>query len=180
MMHEPNSMRKIRLKFAPKQFKRGAGARGRDRLVARVQALAVACRRFAKKAETTEDAAWADTLAEALGRHATPEARRVLVSADEAERVTTQHAHPCGDCPWRQDSLPGWTGERTAAEWVASAHGEDRVECHTKLGAQCVGVANYRANVCKVPRDPASLRGRRDPRVFGSPKDFLVHHDDHD
>jgi hypothetical protein len=104
--------------------------------------------------------------------------RRQLVSADEAVRATSQHTRPCSDCPWRRDALPGWLGSMTADEWTAAVHGEASVECHTLLGAQCAGAAIYRANICKLPRDPRQLRLPKDrAAVFGRPGEFISHHE---
>lgn len=108
-----------------------------------------------------------------------PASKRRLVSGDEAEPSLHQHVKPCGDCPWARRSLPGWLGSRTADEWLRSAHGEDEVCCHTILGPQCAGVAIYRRNVCKAPRDAGALRLEADKvRVFASPAEFKAHHED--
>lgn len=106
--------------------------------------------------------------------------RRRLVSADEAVPATRQHTKPCGDCPWRRDSLPGWTGGLAPQTWVRAAHGDEGINCHTRIGAQCAGSAIYRANVCKVPRDPEILRLPKDrEKVFATPNEFLAHHGPH-
>src|SRR6478609_9415624 len=103
---------------------------------------------------------------------------RKLISSDEAKPSDRQHTRPCSDCPWRRDSLPGWLGSRTADAWLKSAHGEDMTYCHTVLGPQCAGLAIYRANVCKIPRDPEALRLPKDcETVFASPNEFLDHHE---
>jgi hypothetical protein len=103
--------------------------------------------------------------------------RRRLVSSDEAVPTDKQHTKPCGDCPWRRDSLPGWLGGVPAETWLRGAHGEERIDCHTLIGPQCAGSAIYRANVCKAPRDPDVLRLPKDKaNVFASPTEFLEHH----
>lgn len=107
--------------------------------------------------------------------------RRVLVSSDEAVPATRQHTKPCGDCPWRRDALPGWTGGLTPETWIRGAHGDEQIDCHTLTGAQCAGAAIYRANVCKRPRNPETLRLPADrDHVFESPTEFLEHHVDVD
>jgi hypothetical protein len=107
--------------------------------------------------------------------------RKVLVSSDEATVATRQHTKPCGDCPWRRDSLAGWLGTDTPEEWLQNVHGEARIECHTKIGAQCAGAAIYRANVCKLVRDPEALKLPADrTRVFARPSEFIEHHDSGD
>lgn len=102
---------------------------------------------------------------------------RQLVSAHEATRSSRQHTRPCSDCPWSPKSIPGWLGRLTAEEWIAAAHGETHVDCHTLIGPQCAGVAIYRANVCKLPRDPEQLRLPADrTRVFPNAAAFRDHH----
>lgn len=104
--------------------------------------------------------------------------RRMLVSGDEARPAKTQHTRPCGDCPWRRDALVGWLGSMSADEWLKSAHGEDVADCHTRQGQQCAGLATYRANVCKVPRDSKTLRLPSDREaVFAGPREFREHHE---
>jgi hypothetical protein len=114
--------------------------------------------------------------------------RRLLVSAEEARPSKKQHVRPCGDCPWRRDALKGWTGASTTKEWLTYAHGEDIVYCHTMsgprdgstMGPQCAGLAIYRANVCKIPRNRAQqliLPADRGA-VFASPAEFKQYHDE--
>lgn len=107
--------------------------------------------------------------------------RRVLVSSDEATPATRQHERPCGDCPWRRDSVPGWLGGLPPDAWLRGAHGDERIDCHTLTGAQCAGAAIYRANVAKRPRDPETLvlPANRE-RVFARPDEFRAHHDEGD
>ena len=101
----------------------------------------------------------------------------------ERDEVERQHEKPCGDCPWRRASLPGWLGILTADQWIRHAHGESLIECHALEGPggaplQCAGSAIYRRNVCKSPRDRAILRLEADRmRVFDSPHDFKKHHE---
>ena len=103
--------------------------------------------------------------------------RRQLISCDEATQAKGQHQDPCSDCPWSRCALPGWLGSSTAEQWVEIAHSDALVECHTLLGAQCAGVAIYRANNAKLPRDPRVLRLPRDTlEVFTSPDQFKLHH----
>jgi hypothetical protein len=103
--------------------------------------------------------------------------RRQLITANEAQTAKGQHKRPCSDCPWARGALPGWLGDMTAQEWVDAAHGEASAECHTLLGADCAGLAIYRANVAKSPRDPSALRLPADRvAVFASPAEFCQHH----
>lgn len=103
---------------------------------------------------------------------------RKLISSDEAVPAKTQHKRPCSDCPWSRDALPGWLGGASPEEWVACAHGDDPVPCHALTGAQCAGIAIYRANVAKLPRNPETLRLPPDREaVFSSPVQFGLHHE---
>ncbi len=103
--------------------------------------------------------------------------RRQLVTIDEAVKATGQHKRPCSDCPWARSALPGWLGSLTREEWIAAAHGEAVIECHTLLGAQCAGAAIYRANVAKSVRDPDAFKLEPDTtRVFATPTEFREHH----
>lgn len=94
-----------------------------------------------------------------------------------------QHKRPCGDCPWRRVSCPGWLGgDLSPEEWLQVANGEMPVPCH-KADAkgheeiQCAGLAIYRANVSKLPRDPEVLRLPSDRyNVFEGPAAFVKHH----
>ena len=62
---EPNSM-KIRLKVAPKDYKRGPGPTGRDRLQRRVNSLLQAASRLDRKEQGAPNGMWARRLVEAL------------------------------------------------------------------------------------------------------------------
>lgn len=100
---------------------------------------------------------------------------------------------PCGECPWRRISLPGWLGPFEAGEWVALAHSDEPIACHTTLGVQpdedsqvvwldprirqCAGAATYRANVAKRPRTLGVITGPVDRvKVFATPAEFKEHH----
>lgn len=100
-----------------------------------------------------------------------------LITSDEAVKAKGQHRRPCSDCPWARKSLRGWLGSATPDEWLKEAHGEARIECHTRDRAQCAGAAIYRANVCKSVRDPKAFRLPPDSvRVFATPSEFAEHH----
>lgn len=103
--------------------------------------------------------------------------KRKLISSREATPAPKQLTNPCSDCPWARDALNGWLGGHTAEEWVAFAHGEARIDCHVHPNVQCAGAAIYRANNCKVPRDPETLQLKPNTKlVFRSPRVFLAHH----
>lgn len=103
--------------------------------------------------------------------------RKQCVSGDEARVATKQHRSPCGDCPWRRKSLPGWLGSASTEQWLAEAHGEARIDCHTLTGVQCAGAAIYRSNVMKLPRDRKLLKiAANRVLVFSGPGEFRKHH----
>lgn len=104
--------------------------------------------------------------------------RKRLVTIDEAVPAQGQHKKPCSDCPWSRDSLPGWLGGETVEAWLAEAHSDNEIPCHTLKGAQCAGSAIYRRNVLKTPRDAGVLRLEADRElVFATPSEFKEHHE---
>ncbi len=100
-----------------------------------------------------------------------------LITRAEARPSSKQHRKPCSDCPFRRDSLPGWLGGNTAEEFVQFAQGDEPYSCHAKIGPQCVGLATFRANICKSPRNPQTLTCKADKvSVFAWTDEFLRHH----
>lgn len=103
--------------------------------------------------------------------------KRQLLTSEDAVTAKCQHTTPCSDCPWTRESLPGWVGGSTVDEWIAIAHSDHIGDCHILTGAQCAGLAVYRANVCKSARDPEVLKLPRDTSaVFSTPLEFQAHH----
>jgi hypothetical protein len=104
----------------------------------------------------------------------------MMTTGDEAVIIPCQHRAPCHDCPWRKKSISGWLGELTAQEWIQAAHGEAKVDCHALSGVnsahQCAGLAIYRSNICKKPRDQSILVLPPNTVVFQTPDQFLTHH----
>lgn len=94
---------------------------------------------------------------------------------------------PCDDCPWRRNAAKGWLGPLSAQDWVALAHSDEKVACHQTIEIedewtagtkQCRGIAIYRANIAKSPRDRTVVVGPVDrDRVFSNPMEFKTHHD---
>jgi hypothetical protein len=104
-------------------------------------------------------------------------ARGKLLTCAEGKKACGQHKSPCSDCPWTRASVPGWLGDLSADEWLRTAHGEARIECHVHLGAQCAGAAIYRSNMAKRTHDSTHLRLPADrERVFATPTEFKDHH----
>lgn len=103
--------------------------------------------------------------------------RRQLVTNLTAKPAKGQHKKPCDDCPFARHALNGWLGGLTAERWLQIAHGEGQSECHTMTGVDCAGLAIYRANVVKLPRDPAALVLPADHKLcFSTKQEFLKHH----
>lgn len=73
--------------------------------------------------------------------------------------------------------MRGWLGRRKPESWIQAAHSETVIECHTKEGCHCAGVAIYRGNVGKLPRNEEVLALPKDKKtVFATPQEFLDHH----
>lgn len=104
--------------------------------------------------------------------------KRQLISSDEAVQADRQHTEPCSDCPWTRDALNGWLGGATIDDWLRTAHADARVPCHVVDNQQCAGLAIYRTNVGKSPRDASALRLPADRgKVFATPMEFRAHHE---
>lgn len=108
--------------------------------------------------------------------------KRRLVSFDEAATVATQHTGPCSDCPFSVYSINGWLGKSTPEDFIQLAHSDSLYSCHAlvrpgRKELQCAGLAVFRANICKVPRDQSVLRLPQDKKmVFPTATAFLEHH----
>ena len=103
--------------------------------------------------------------------------RRQLITSDEAVETRGQTKRPCSDCPFARASLRGWLGGDSKEQWLQYAHGEFKVDCHTRKNNQCAGLSIYRANVGKLCREPSILVLPEDTdAVFATPDEFLEHH----
>lgn len=103
--------------------------------------------------------------------------QRQLLTVEDAVETKCQHKTPCSDCPWARKAVRGWLGEASKEDWIQSAHGEARIECHTMIPHQCAGAAIYRANVIKSCRDQSILKlPANKSLVFSTPFEFLAHH----
>lgn len=103
--------------------------------------------------------------------------RKQLLSTEDATDAPCQLKKPCSDCPWAREAVHGWLGGETPEAWVHAAHGEEKVACHVHPNVQCAGLAIYRGNVCKLPRDQNVLVLPPDRElVFATPNEFLEHH----
>lgn len=100
-----------------------------------------------------------------------------MTISDEATPTDVQPKKPCHDCLWRRNAVAGWLGPLTPEQWVQVAHGDGKVPCHALKGPQCAGLAIYRGNICKLPRDREALVLDADRQsVFSNPDEFLEHH----
>lgn len=106
----------------------------------------------------------------------------------EVEDLPPVTASPCSDCPWRINSLPGWLGPLDATEWIGLVLSDAPIACHqtiVKSGEwtpgvrQCAGAADFRANICKVPRDHNVAGGSPNDAVLMDVQAFLEHHTGH-
>lgn len=111
------------------------------------------------------------------GKHKPPATGKLLASG-AGGNLAQQHTKPCSDCPWTRTSVPGWLGPETTDSFLQIAHGDNKYPCHVHCNQQCAGMAIYRQNVCKSPRDPTALRLPADEKtVFGTPSEFRSHHE---
>lgn len=99
----------------------------------------------------------------------------------------------CRECPWRRASGPGFVGPNDPETWVSIAHTDLPVACHMTIPEdyeyvdeddpeirsmrQCTGMATFRGNICKSPRDHTVVALDPD-RVtfFGRGPEFIEHH----
>lgn len=102
---------------------------------------------------------------------------------------------PCGKCPWRRNSQPGYLGEDNPVDFLTKTdHGDGRMPCHKGIdytdpdwmetqiedAPYCVGGLQYLNNTLKRPRDPemaaaCDMVGRND-NVFAWHHEFLTYH----
>lgn len=100
-----------------------------------------------------------------------------FMSIDQARPAKKQHKTPCADCPFARTAMRGWLGSVSLDDWVVAIHAESIINCHTVSNQQCAGAAIFRANVCKMPRDPQILQLRKNTSlVFSSTMEFWIHH----
>lgn len=100
-----------------------------------------------------------------------------LTTEEEAVECSEQIKKPCHDCPWRRDSIKGWLGAGDPDDWIILVHSDEKIPCHALKGPQCAGAAIFRANMCKLPRDPEVLRLPADREaVFADNAEFTKHH----
>lgn len=88
-----------------------------------------------------------------------------------------QHKKPCRECPFSRKSEPGDLGFSTPLDFVQMAMSEHKEPCATHQHLQCAGLAIFRANICKDPRDKSILSLRSNHKlVFSDIYEFIDHH----
>ena len=104
-------------------------------------------------------------------------------------------ARPCGACPFRRASAPGWLGANSPQDFIVAISTEQPLPCHSSIdyededwqeqwlagetGKICAGSLILAANMCKSPRDPNFPRKKPDRAlVFSGPAEFISHHED--
>lgn len=103
------------------------------------------------------------------------------ISDENSTSSRLQHKKPCKDCPWKRNSLKGWLGEASPEDWLHTARGEGVVKCHVVKNQQCAGIAIFRGNICKSPRNKSCLVLPADREtVFSWDDEFLAHHQEED
>lgn len=92
---------------------------------------------------------------------------------------------PCGQCPFRKDSIKGYLGGFTLEETLNVAKSESSFECHktreTPNTKECAGRLLFATKTCKSFRDPELEQLRRETKENNSTEnilgfDFKEHH----
>jgi hypothetical protein len=101
---------------------------------------------------------------------------------------------PCGECPFRRASMPGWLGSNAPADFIVAITTEQPLPCHSSIdyddsewrdkfmageeGRLCAGALIMSANMCKRPRDPTFPQRPADRElVFANHLEFMAHHE---
>jgi hypothetical protein len=110
---------------------------------------------------------------------------RVINEFNQANPPTRKEV--CAECPWSRDAVPGHLGPNDAETWCEVAHSDSPVACHMTLThegwlspnvKQCAGVAIFRGNIGKSPRDPRIERWERNvDTVFAWDDEFIAYHE---
>lgn len=100
---------------------------------------------------------------------------------------------PCNDCPFRRKSMPGWLGDDTPENFIATTMSDYPMPCHQTIdysdpdwkrlwervatGKLCGGALIFFANISKLSRWPDRPRLPADKEnIFASPAEFIAHH----
>ncbi len=105
---------------------------------------------------------------------------------------------PCRECPFRKKSAPGWLGDDTPENFLATTLADTEMPCHLTINyekknalskkslekaEECAGARIFYANLCKLPRARErcehKLQADRES-VFTSPAEFLNRHNHKD
>lgn len=100
---------------------------------------------------------------------------------------------PCGQCPFRRKSLPGYLGSSSPQEFIAATMNDATMPCHNSVdyaepnwedqlapggsARHCAGAAILFSNTCKLSMDPDRPKLKADrANVFSNSREFLEHH----
>ena len=92
--------------------------------------------------------------------------------------------HPCGECPFKCDSIKGWLGSFSVEETLAAARSESDFFCHMTRGEenkQCAGRLLFASKTCKSFRNQELEAARLELKQrYGTDNilgfDFKEHH----
>ncbi len=101
---------------------------------------------------------------------------------------------PCKECPFKRTSMPGYLGASTTREFLETTMVDVAMPCHTTVDYDsadwkenlsdakfCSGALIFFRNIYKLSRDSSRPRLQTNKGlVFGTPLEFLEHHERHD
>lgn len=102
-----------------------------------------------------------------------------------------QHKKPCGECPFRRKSLPGYLGANDVSDFSSMAMSEQHMPCHSLVDYEddnwqteqeqvegCAGRSIMWRNQCKLPHpnSPVPLLEPDKETVFSNIREFTQHH----
>ena len=104
-----------------------------------------------------------------------------------------KHRSPCGLCPFRRKSAPGWLGAASPEEFVDTTLADADMPCHATVDytdpeweeqlhtndvAFCAGAIIFLRNTCKLSRNSRRAGPEADREaVFSNRAEFMAHHD---
>lgn len=100
-----------------------------------------------------------------------------------------RHKTSCRECPFRKASLPGYLGEATPEQFIATVHADHEMPCHLTVDYEdpkwkeklfedsfCAGSLIYARNVAMMSRDAKRPTLEKSDGVFASRAEFVEHH----
>jgi hypothetical protein len=103
----------------------------------------------------------------------------------------SQHTKPCGECPFRRRSMPGYLGSNELEDFAILAMQETHMPCHSLVDyedpdweiiqegvAGCAGRAIMWRNTAKMPMPGSPVPRLEADRenVFSNIREFEAHH----